>query len=63
MLNGRAERAAAIETATQAAREQLDAALQAMDYACVLDLQMQVDRLRRRAQQIRRRRWRRAAED
>jgi hypothetical protein len=58
----RSERAAAIETATQAASEQLDTALQTLDYAGALDLQMQVDRLRRQAQQIRRRRWRSAAE-
>jgi hypothetical protein len=61
-FNERAARASAIETATQAAHEQLDVALQAMDYACALELQMQVDRLRRKAQQIRRRHWWRAAE-
>src|SRR5262249_34697869 len=61
-LNERAERAAAIETATRAASDQLDVALRAMDYARALTLQMQVDRLAREAQQLRRRRWRRATE-
>ena len=62
LVTKRAEQAAAIETATQVAHEQLDAALQALDYAGALDLQIQVDRLRRQAQQIRRRRWWQAAE-